>query len=142
MTLIRHRLPADSAVVELNTLSSSSSSLVVGDGVGTSVVGTFITEKDLDWAPQSFRVNTMVRLSPAERRQAIRGRSELSAALRGRGGRGDSPLSRMERSLKLAQQLLKRTVVFPASPTTRSPLAFFRLAVTLSVVTPTSTQLP
>lgn len=48
----------------------------------------------------------------------------------------------MERPVKFAQQLLNRMVVFPSSPPTLFPLEFFRLAVTVRVVTPTETQLP
>lgn len=54
----------------------------------------------------------------------------------------DAPLLRMDRSVKLAQQVLNRMVVFPSSPSTLFPLSFFRLAVTVRVVTPTETQLP
>lgn len=35
--------------------------------VGVMVVGVFLTEKDLDLAPQSFKVNSMVKFSPAGR---------------------------------------------------------------------------
>ncbi len=54
----------------------------------------------------------------------------------------DVPLLRMDRLVKFAQQLLNRMVVFPSSPPTLFPLEFFRLAVTVRVVTPTETQLP
>lgn len=65
--------------------------------------------------------------------------------LRGTDGEkqdGDVPLLRIDRSVKFAQQVLNRMVVFPASPPTAFPLEFFRLAVTVRVVTPTETQLP
>lgn len=75
MTLTRHRLPADTAVLEPKMLLSS---VVVGgvdaDSVlvdGLSVVGVFLTEKPRDWAPHSFRVKTMVRFSPAGRERVI-----------------------------------------------------------------------
>lgn len=48
----------------------------------------------------------------------------------------------MDKSVKLAQQVLNRMVVFPASPLTVFPLASRRVAVTVMVVTPTETQLP
>lgn len=48
----------------------------------------------------------------------------------------------MDRSVKFAQQVLNRMVVFPASPPMLFPLESFRLAVTVRVVTPTETQLP
>lgn len=48
----------------------------------------------------------------------------------------------MARLEKLAQQVLNMMVVFPSSPSMLSPLESFRLAVTVSVVTPTDTQLP
>lgn len=53
-----------------------------------------------------------------------------------------TPLLRMDRSVKLAQQVLNRMVVLPSSPSTGCPLLFFRLAVTVRDVTPTETQLP
>ena len=80
MTLTRHRLPAETVVLELKMLSSSvvigGATVVTLDGVevrsvtlllvvGGSVVGVFLTVKLRDWAPHSFRVKTMVRFSPA-----------------------------------------------------------------------------
>lgn len=59
MTMARHRLPADTAALELKTLPS-----VIG---GDCVVGLSWTEKARDSAPQSFRLKTMVRFSPAGR---------------------------------------------------------------------------
>lgn len=54
----------------------------------------------------------------------------------------DVPLFKIDRSVKFAQQLLNWIVVFPDRPLMLLPLEFFRLAVTVSVVTPTETQLP
>lgn len=48
----------------------------------------------------------------------------------------------MDRSVKFAQQVLNRMVVFPSSPPTLFPPESFRLAVTVRVVTPTETQSP
>lgn len=48
----------------------------------------------------------------------------------------------MDRSVKFAQQVLNRMVVFPPSPLTLFPLESFRVAVTVMLVTPTETQLP
>lgn len=55
---------------------------------------------------------------------------------------GNVPLLRMDRSVKLAQHVLNRMVVFPPSPLMRFPLGSCRVAVTVMVVTPTETQLP
>ena len=66
MTLIRHRLPAVNAGLELKMLSSVVDCCsVVVLGVGAIVEGTFLTEKALDSAPHSFKWKTMVRFSPA-----------------------------------------------------------------------------
>lgn len=70
MTLTRDRQPAVRAPLELKMLLS-----VVADGssvlvasvavVSGCVVGVFLTEKLSDLVPQSFRVKTMVKFSPA-----------------------------------------------------------------------------
>lgn len=48
----------------------------------------------------------------------------------------------MDRSVKFAQQVLNRMVMFPPRPLTLLPLESFRVAVTVILVTPTETQLP
>lgn len=54
----------------------------------------------------------------------------------------DVPPLLMARSVKFAQQLLNLMVVFPSRPSTGFPVASFRVAVTVRVVTPTEMQLP
>lgn len=121
-------------------------SVVLLPVVGVWVVGVFLTEKLRDWAPQSFRVKTMVRFSPAGRGGIIvvviqiNPAEDLGLIFKKRDA--DVPLLRMDRSVKLAQQELNRMVVFPSSPPTLFPLESFRLAITVRVVTPTETQFP
>lgn len=72
MTLTTHRLPADTALLEPKMLLSVVVGAVEMDvvlllTVGASVVGMLLTEKDFDSAPQSFKVKTMVRFTPAGR---------------------------------------------------------------------------
>lgn len=150
MTLIRHRLPAESAVLEpkmllsvvVSVLSVVATSVMLLLVVGGCVVGRFLTLNLGDTAPHSFRVNTMVRFSPAGRRGGIMVKTLQLCGADGEKRGGDVPLLRIDRSVKFAQQVLNRMVVFPASPPTAFPLEFFRLAVTVRVVTPTETQLP
>lgn len=52
------------------------------------------------------------------------------------------PPLKMDRSVKFAQQVLNRMVVFPSSPLMLFPLESFSVAVTVMLVTPTATQLP
>lgn len=90
-TLMMHRPLADSEALELKMLLSvvggacvvvGGACVVVGrasvmvEGVGTCVVGRLLTVKAPDWAPQSFRVKTMVRLSPADRGADVTDSSE------------------------------------------------------------------
>lgn len=90
MTLTRHRLPADTVVLELKMLPSVVCSVVVVVDAGSVVLawvdagtvtlllvggvcvdGVFLMEKERDWVPHSFRVKTIVRFSPAGRRGVI-----------------------------------------------------------------------
>lgn len=88
-TLIRHRQPADRMLLEPKMLSSvvvGGSLEVTGSVEPLSVVGSLelllvvggcgvggvLMLKVRDWAPQSFRVNTMVRFSPVGRHEKKR----------------------------------------------------------------------
>lgn len=66
----------------------------------------------------------------------------MCACVKKKNQDADIPLLRIDRSVKLAQQLLNKMVVFPSSPSVLFPLASVRLAVTVRVVTPTETQSP
>lgn len=68
MMLMRHRLPAVRAGLELKMLSSVVDCCLVVVISGGMVVGIFFTEKAFDLELHSFKVNTIVRFSPAERR--------------------------------------------------------------------------
>lgn len=154
MTLIRHRQPADRVVPEPKMLSSvvvSVSHVVVGTValpavVGGAVVGISFTVRPPARVLHSCSMNTMVRFSPdgGRGRRKICKLSVVEKIVKGLTVRlsGNVPLLRMDRSVKLAQQVLNRMVVFPPSPLIGFPLESCRVAVTVMVVTPTETQLP
>lgn len=156
MTLIRHRQPADRAAPELKMLSSGVvsvlhvvvASVTLPVVVGGTVVGMSLTVRPPARLLQSCSVNTMVMFSPGgggggrkienDERLVV----ELTSKLFAIGCSGNVPLLRMDRLVKLAQQVLNKMVVFPPSPLTGFPLTSCRVAVTVMVVTPTETQLP